>query len=272
MPSTSKYYVAHLTLVKRNRLLLLSGNNTLPMIQNILLSTFIIIALVSSGYPQTSRQTISFNTHWQFCNEEDFPASQSLKPLDKNFSYSDWQTVILPHTAKFEPLVIIEPWVGISWYKKDFTPKQEWKNKKVFIEFEAAMQQAEVWLNGKLLLTHYGGYLPFTIDISSEIIFGKSNRLLVKTDNHHNPEIPPGKPIKDLDFCYYSGIYRNVSLLVTNPIHITDAVQVNKTASGGIRVWYPKVTSYLAEVAVSTHIKNENSKSSEFQLLGRWIC
>ncbi len=177
----------------------------------------------------------------------------------------------LPHTAKVEPLVISKPWEGISWYKKDFQAKPEWATKKVFIAFEAAMQQAEVWLNGKHLLTHYGGYLPFTIDITHEIIFGKPNRIVVKTDNHSNPDIPPGKPIKDLDFCYYSGLYRNVSLIITNPIHITDAVQENKTASGGIRVWYPKVTSYLAEVAVSTHIKNEGSKPGDFYLLYKII-
>ena len=236
------------------------------MNRNLSLSIFFFIALLSTGYPQISRQTIPFNTNWQFCNEEDFK-SQTNKPGDKDYSYVNWQTVILPHTAKVEPLVIVKPWEGVSWYKKDFQAKPDWATQKVFIRFEAAMQKAEVWLNGKLLLTHYGGYLPFTIDISNEIIYGKSNRLLVKTDNHDNSDVPPGKPIKDLDFCYYSGLYRNVSLIITNPIHITDAVQENKTASGGIRVWYPKVTSYLAEVAVSTHIKNENGKPADFNLL-----
>jgi beta-galactosidase len=240
------------------------------MKRNLLLSILFFI-LISSGYPQISRQTISFNTNWQFCNEEDFKASLNINPGDKDFSYSDWQTVNLPHTAKVEPLVIKEPWVGISWYKKDFTPRPEWKNKKVFIQFEAAMQQTEVWLNGKHLLTHFGGYLPFTVDISKEIIFGKSNRLLVKTDNHDNPDVPPGKPIKDLDFCYYSGIYRNVSLIITNPLHITDAVLENKTASGGIRVWYPDVSSYSAKVAVLTHIKNEAGKAKDFYLISKII-
>jgi len=236
------------------------------MKQNLFLSAFLIIALFLSGYSQTSRQTISFNSGWQFCNQKDFKTAQNKLPDNSAFSFIGWQTVNLPHTAKIEPLVIKEPWVGISWYKKDFMPKPEWKNKKVCIEFEAAMQQAEVWLNGKHLLTHYGGYLPFTIDITREIVFGKPNRLVVKTDNHDNPDVPPGKPIKDLDFYYYSGLYRNVSLIVTNPIHITDAVQENKMASGGIRVWYPKVTSYLAEVAISTHVKNENIKPANFYL------
>ncbi len=61
------------------------------------------------------------------------------------------------------------------------------------------MQQTEVWLNGKLITTHYGGYLPFTIDISNDLILGETNRLVVKADNQDNGEIPPGKPGKELD-------------------------------------------------------------------------
>lgn len=93
--------------------------------------------------------------------------------------------------------------------------------------------------------------------------------MLVKTDNHDNADVPPGKPIKDLDFCYYSGIYRNVSLIITNPLHITDAVKEGKTASGGIRVWYPEVTSYSAKIAVSTHIKNESAEPRNFYLVSK---
>ncbi len=241
------------------------------MKRNLISLVFILIGIVTVGISQNSRQTILFNTNWQFCNQEDFAKTNSNLPVDKSFSYTGWKPVTLPHTAKVEPLVIIEPWVGISWYKKDFTPKPEWKNKKVFIEFEAAMQQAEVWLNGKQLLTHSGGYLPFTIDITKEIIFGKPNRLLVKTDNHDNPGVPPGKPIKDLDFCYYSGIYRNVSLVITNPLHISDAVKENKTASGGVRVWFPEVNTYSATVSVSTHIKNETGKIKDFILFSKII-
>jgi beta-galactosidase len=230
-----------------------------------------VILLTSLTVTAQSRLKINIDADWQFKNHEDFPTGVNGTPDSNGFSFDGWSTVCLPHTAKVEPLVVKEPWVGISWYKKDFTAKSEWKSKKVFLEFEAAMQQAEVWLNGKHLLTHYGGYLPFTIDISKELIYGKSNRLLVKTDNHDNPDIPPGKPIKDLDFCYYSGLYRNVSLIITNPVHITDAVQENKPASGGVRVWYTDVSSQSATVNVSTHIKNETGKTKDLVLICRII-
>ncbi|MFA5047270.1 MAG: sugar-binding domain-containing protein, partial [Paludibacter sp.] len=217
-------------------------------------------------FSQNGRQVINFNSDWQFSNQEDFADSQTIEPNNNDFSFSGWKSVTLPHTAKIEPLVVKEPWVGVSWYKKDFKADKEWKNKKVFVEFEAVMQKADIWLNGKYLLTHYGGYLPFTIDISNDILFDKTNRIVVKTDNTDNAEIPPGKPIDKLDFCYYSGIYRNVSIIVTNGLHITDAVEANLPASGGLRIWFPKVSAQSATIAVSTNIRNDSETQKKFSL------
>ena len=233
--------------------------------RNFTLVTF-LFTIIYFNVSADNRQKINFNSDWQFCNQEDLSASTDILPTQDNFSFSNWQTISLPHTAKVEPLVIKEPWVGVSWYKKDFGAKSEWKNKVVSIEFEAAMQVADVWLNGKHLLTHSGGYLPFTIDISKEIDYTKKNRLVVKTDNHDNAEVPPGKPIKNLDFCYYSGIYRNVSLTVSDNLYITDPVKANTPASGGIHVWFPEVSSKLAKVAVSTHVRNDYNEPKSFQL------
>ena len=234
----------------------------------ILKTSFVAILFTLCGMfaSAQNRLQISLNSDWQFKNQEDFGASRGVLPNETSFAFSGWQTVNLPHTAKVEPMVVMDPWVGISWYKKDFTAKSEWKNKKVFIEFEAVMQQAEVWINGKLLVKHLGGYLPFTIDISNEIIYQKQNRIVVKADNQDNAEVPPGKPIKNLDFCYYSGIYRNVSLIVTDNLYITNPVNANLPASGGVHVWFPEVSKKNATVAVSTHIRNDYNEPKEFQL------
>ena len=232
----------------------------------IALSILLFVFITSHIFAQGNRQKINFNSNWQFKNQEDFGANQATLPTESNFLFTNWQTVTLPHTAKVEPLVVIDPWIGVSWYKKDFTPKAEWKNKKVFIEFEAIMQQAQVWMNGKLLANHSGGYLPFSIDITNEIIYGKQNRIVIKADNQDNPDIPPGKPIKTLDFCYFSGIYRNVSLIVSDNLYITDPVKANTVASGGVHVWYPEVSTKLAKVAVSTQVRNDNDEPKSFQL------
>ncbi|MFM2291786.1 MAG: hypothetical protein RIS29_1599 [Bacteroidota bacterium] len=228
------------------------------LVQAILLTTFTVSV--------QGRQKLNFNDDWQFRNQEDFPAAETKAPTADGFSFDDWQKVCLLHTAKVEPLVVKNPWTGISWYKKDFVFNPAWKGRKICVEFEAVMQQADVWLNGKLLLKHTGGYLPFTIDITNELNQQGTNRLIVKADNHDHPEIPPGKTIETLDFCYFSGIYRNVSLIVTNPLYITDAVKENRVASGGVKIWYPVVSKASATIAVATHLRNDDKNGKKLTL------
>lgn len=222
-----------------------------------------IYCLLNPAGAVGQRQKLNFNDDWQFRNQEDL-GQTVINPEDTSYAFPGWETVTLPHTAKIEPLVIKHPWVGISWYKKDFIPDANWKGHKVYVEFGAVMQKAKVWFNGKLLMTHYGGYLPFVIDLTPYLEFGKRNRLLVQADNHDNPNIPPGRPIMSLDFCYYSGIYRDVSLVITHLLHITNAIKENKTASGGLFVWYPNVSKKSAIVAIQTHVRNEYSITKQF--------
>lgn len=231
--------------------------------RNILL---LLLAMPCFVFAQGGRQIINFNADWRFCNQEDIKTSIDNSPTDINYSFDTWEKISIPHSAKIEPLVVIEPWVGVSWYQKEFMADKSWQNKKVYLQFEAVMQQAEVWVNGKLLFSHKGGYLPFSVDLSEALVYGKANRVIVKADNHDHPEVLPGKPIKELDFCYFSGIYRNVWLAITNPLHISDAVSQHKVASGGVRVWYPEVSTQKASIAVQTHLRNEYKTAQSFQV------
>ncbi len=61
---------------------------------------------------------------------------------------------------------------------------------------------------------------------------------MVKLDNRDNPLIPPGKPLKDLDFNYYIGIYRNAGMVVKDKLFISDAVAANSKAGGSVFVHY----------------------------------
>lgn len=226
------------------------------------LGLFSCILLVANG-----REVLSFNGNWQFRNQEDSRMNVTSS-RDSGYAtlFKGWSTVTLPHTAKEEPLVVTDAWSGNSWYTKAFKANPAWKGRCVNINFEGAMQEATVWLNHVRLTTHQGGYLPFTIDISKFLNYDSENRIIVRTDNRDNAEIPPGKPIKKLDFCYYSGLYRNVSLSVTNPIRITDAVQENVPASGGIRVWYPEVSTASATVSAAVHVRNSSEQTANIQV------
>jgi beta-galactosidase len=202
-----------------------------------------------------------FNNNWLFQRIENQPDE---KFETYYYNHSEWEEVSLPHTARIEPLIVNDQWQGIAWYRKEFLADRNDSGNRFYIEFEAAMQVADVWINGTHLTTHKGGYLPFTIDITDHINFDKKNILAVKLDNRDNPQVPPGKPLNTLDFCYYGGIYRNVKLHIVNELHISDAVFANQKAGGGIFINYKDVTSEKAEFVVKTHVVNLSGSEKTF--------
>ena len=139
--------------------------------------------------------------------------------------------------------------------------------RKIFIEFGAAMQKADVWINGTQIAfpgpnspDHVGGYLPFTVDATSLLNYGGADNVIaVRLDSTPNSNYAPGNT--NPDFRYHGGLYRDVKIHVTDPLHVTDAVYANKVAGGGIFVTYPTVTSGSATVNVLTDVLNENGSA-----------
>ncbi|NJN49899.1 MAG: glycoside hydrolase family 2, partial [Polaribacter sp.] len=204
----------------------------------------------------------NFNNDWSFVIQD---TTLSITSTYGELVNVNWQTVQLPHTPKLEPQLVNNQWQGICWYKKDFQLSKESKTQKHFIHFEGAMNIAEVWVNGKKLITHQGGYLPFTVDITDVAKFDEANQIVVKLNNFDNPTTGP-KPLQTLDFNTYGGLYRNVWLISKNKLYITDPILENKTASGGIFVTYEKVSEIKASINIKTHIKNEFDKDKIFQI------
>ncbi|WP_308368365.1 MULTISPECIES: glycoside hydrolase family 2 TIM barrel-domain containing protein [unclassified Microbulbifer] len=198
---------------------------------------------LSVGQPQKLNRS-----SWQFMR------SDSRLSLEQALQSGNWQSVTLPHTPRIEPRVVDDQWQGDAWYRLDIPFRSEWSGKKVYIDFEGAMNLAEVWLNGKTIGSHAGGYLPFTVELTDQLRAG-GNRLLVRLNNRDNQVTGP-KPLATLDFNMYGGLYRNVWLRAENPVHITDAVHAGEVASGGIFVRYPQVSKDAARVEVQTHIRN----------------
>ncbi|HEX9652178.1 MAG TPA: hypothetical protein VGA99_00575, partial [bacterium] len=182
------------------------------------LFSFLISIGIAPTHAMSERaftRNINFNNDWTFKRCE--PSENAIE-IFKEVDYDDasWEKVTLPHTARLEPLVVNDQWQGLCWYRKNFSVAGSHREKKIFIEFEGAMQIADVWVNGEHKITHYGGYLPFSIDITGDVFFDKQNLMVVRLDNRDNPEVPPGKPLKDLDFCIYGGLYRDVKMHVTD--------------------------------------------------------
>ena len=90
---------------------------------------------------------------------------------------------------------------------------------------------------------------------------GDSCVVAVMADNSDDKSFPPGKPQHSLDFAYHGGIYRDVWMIVKSPVAITDAVEANRVAGGGVFVHFDKVSDKSAEVIVNTDVANNGDKS-----------
>ncbi len=192
---------------------------------------------------------------------------ESLKNQElKLASKLEWEKATLPHTANIEKLGVYQPWQGICFYKRTIDVPNEWQGKTVALTLEGAMSVSDLWLNGAYVGGRRGGYLPVVIDITKHLKEGK-NELIVRLDNRDNPLVPPGKPTPDLDFLYWSGIYRDAYLTVTPKVHITDSVLANERASGGIYAFCPEVSAEKAVVEVRTHIVNESERDQNLAVV-----
>lgn len=208
---------------------------------------------------------VAFNRGWHF----------SLGDLEDAqvpaFDDAGWPGVSLPHTARVEALVTGEPgsdtyqWQGICWYRKRFRTGREAEGRKVYLKFEGAMNVADVWLNGEHLGRHLGGWLPFGFDVTDRIRQGEDNLVAVRLDNTDNRITGP-KPLEQLDFNPYGGLYRDAYLITKDLLHITDPIITDRPASGGVFVRFPEVTHERATVLVQTHVRNDDPAGRRYSV------
>lgn len=262
-----------MTISRRNFLELTSLSTSAAMLGRILPAESIGTGADQPSSFTPARKIFSVNQDWQFFRPSDgSSANQAITDTPPNDA--TWEPANLPHTVRLEPRDVSggRNYQGVCWYRKSFTAQPEWKGRIVYLKFQGAMQVADVWLNGAHLTTHYCGYLPFTIDISKSIRIGEPNHLLVKLDNSDNPEVPPGKPQNELDFCYFGGLYRSVQLEVLDDLHITDPILADTIAGGGIFVTFPVVSTSESTVRVQTDVANDSDRPRTCTLLQELIA
>lgn len=201
------------------------------------------------------RQVMSMNIGWRFFKGD---ITGAEKP---NFDDQNWQAVSLPHGLELLPMNAsgCMNYQGVVWYRKHFTPPAKLAGKKLFLHFEAVMGKCKVFVNGKEVAQHFGGYLPFSVDLTGLLTLGKNNVIAVMADNSDDATYPPGKPQTNLDYTYFGGIYRDVFLIATNQIFITDANHENEIAGGGVFIASVNVSENAATVIIKTEIKNNSA-------------
>jgi len=225
-------------------------------------SFIVLLALIISCGKTDSSKPITptlFNSDWQFILSAD---SNAVFDPDSKLV---WEKIRLPHIPVIEPLIVNDQWQGKCWYRKDFALPANAEGKRLFLRFEGAMNVADIWVNGVKKTTHPGGYLPFIIDFTDEAVTGELNYMIVRLDNTDNPVTGP-KPLKQLDFNTYGGLYRDVFLIMKNPVFITDPIFENKPGSGGIFVTYPEVSKEKAMIRIITHIQNTGNGNENIEI------
>ena len=207
--------------------------------------------------PNSGREVFSMNPAWRFYKGAVAGAEAA------NFNDAEWTVVSLPNGIEYLPTEASGciNYQGEVWYRKHFTPADALKGKKLFLHFEAIMGKSKVFVNGKLLTEHFGGYLPVVVDVSDALNWGEDNVIAVWTDNSDDKTYPPGKAQDVLDFTYFGGIYRDCWLIAHNPVFITDPNFENEVAGGGLFVAYDKVSDASAEVLLKAHVRNDSRKA-----------
>ena len=168
-----------------------------------------------------------------------------------NFDDGAWQSLNLPHAwgieGPFEQKLPGEtgklPWSGVGWYRKHFDVPASDAGRKIYLDMDGAMSYANVWLNGHYVGGWPYGYASWEVDLTPYINFGSSNTIAIRLDN------PPSSSR------WYpgGGIYRNVWLLKTSPVHV---------GHWGTYVTTPVVGDTNATVKIQTTLDNDTDSAA----------
>ena len=205
----------------------------------------------------SGRLVWNFNAGWRFHLGDVVGAEKA------DFNDKSWEVVSTPHTVQLMPAEAsgCRNYQGIAWYRKHFCLPRECAGRDVTLHFEAIMGKQTIYVNGQKVKEHEGGYLPMTVSLSAlGLSAGDDCVVAICADNSDDKAYPPGKKQAQLDFAYHGGVYRDVWLIAKNKVAITDALEENKVAGGGIFVHYANISDKSAEVFVNTEVRNNDSK------------
>ena len=190
----------------------------------------------------------NFNKGWKFIQK-------NINPLD--YKKERFKNVNLPHTwnnldgqdggADY--------YRGSCWYLKNFGKVAKTSNEVVYLEFEGVQSICDVYLNGKHITHHEGGFSTFRVRID-EVLQDK-NTLLVMADNSANDRVYP----QMADFTFFGGIYRNVNLITVDKTHF----DLDYYGGPGVTIT-PVVENGKANVKVEAYVSNYNNEKINIEI------
>lgn len=201
------------------------------------------------------RHTVSLLDGWRFAKTAEIPAA---------FPES-WQPVTLPHTWNAADGTDggNDYWRGTACYCRRLTPPALAAGEQLWLEFEGAAMTAEVYLNGRKLARHAGGYSTFRVELTPALVEGV-NLLAVLVDNSENDTVYPQKA----DFTFYGGLYRPVRLITVPAGHFA----LSYHGGSGLKVTpIVNLEARRATVTVEAYTENADGETVTFLTAGQTL-
>ncbi len=173
--------------------------------------------------------------------------------VQQGFDDTSWRKLNLPHDYAVEGPFNIDfppgegklPWYGVAWYRKHFTLPETDQGKRLFLDIDGAMSYSTVWINGELVGGWPYGYSSYELEITPYVQPGKENVIAVRLNNQ-----------KDSSRWYQgAGIYRNVWLVKTSPVHVDH---------WGTYLTTPEVSKDSATVNLKVTVQNQDTNNASF--------
>ena len=215
----------------------------MSILKNSLVALFSGLCLVA----QADRVETKFDGQWKF-------------RFSHQVEFGTAVAVNLPHTWNAQDALAgnLAYKRGVGNYEKKMFIPEAWQGKRVFLRFGGVNSVASVFINGKFVGEHRGGYSAFIFEITDRVRYGKENALLVRVNNGEQLDVMPLVG----DFNFYGGIYREVSLLVTEQTCISPL----DYASPGVYLEQQSVTKTEAQLSARVKLSNASDKR-EFKVM-----
>lgn len=183
---------------------------------------------------------------------------------------------LVPVPASFQDLFTdkyMREYTGDFWYETDFFVPKEWQGNQIELRFGSVTHRAEVYVNGILVVSHEGGFMPFCANVTAEVHYGGQNRLVIAANNELNEiNIPCGRTItlEDgrkmakpyFDFYNYSGIHRSVWLIRKPKNNIVDYDLAYKLEDKNVQVSFEvKTVLQCEDCNVSLTVEDEEGRT-----------
>lgn len=213
----------------------------MPQAMKCMTALLLPVLLLGTAVPvQAARTRTNVDRGWRFLPGDDKRASEP------GFDDGGWQNVNLPHSFSEPYFRSPDFYVGYGWYRRHMPMRAAELKGEQFLEFDGAFQDAEVWVNGRRVGEHLGGYTGFSLKITGALQPG-DNVVAVRVNNMWNGQLNP----RAGEHVFSGGLYRDVYLLSTSETYVPWY---------GTYVTTPKVSAKAATLAVQTEVQNDSQK------------